>query len=292
MGGGPAQRYAALAQAWWTSPRSALRVPEGPRPAALADTEYGEVGVAVRQALLVALSRLPAGSAADMTGPADGPGGPDRAGEALDIAGYVRWLCPVYPTDLVDGWNSSVAAEAQLLGVVAVGAVSTLGRALVAYGDVVTTAQRLLTVSCQTALLGADYTAVVTGPPSAELARVLDRLADRESRGTASIWRFSPATVRRALDEGFTEEQILADLAAVAAGGLPQPLEYLIKDAARRHGEIAVTEVACVIRRTAPAGTDRAGQRAAAGAGSGDAARGRVLPGIGRAGRHLDDPAC
>jgi hypothetical protein len=103
-------------------------------------------------------------------------------------------------------------------------------------------------VSCETALLGADYTAVVTGPPSAELARVLDRLADRESRGTASIWRFSPATMRRTLDEGFTEERILADLAAIAVGGLPQPLEYLVKDAARRHGEIAVTGVACVIR--------------------------------------------
>jgi hypothetical protein len=48
MEGDPAQRYAALARAWWTSPRSALRVPEGLRPAALADTEYGEVGVAVR----------------------------------------------------------------------------------------------------------------------------------------------------------------------------------------------------------------------------------------------------
>jgi hypothetical protein len=254
MEGGPAQRYAALAQAWWTSPRSALRVPEGPRPAALADTEYGEVGVAVRRALLVALSRLPAGSAADMTGLADDPGGPDRfgkadpIGEAVGITGYVRWLCPVYPTDLVDDWIPSVAAEAQLLGAVAAGAASTLGRALVEDGDVVTTAQGLLTVSCETALLGADYTAVVTGPPSAELARVLDRLADRESRGTASIWRFSPATMRRTLDEGFTEERILADLAAIAVGGLPQPLEYLVKDAARRHGEIAVTGVACVIR--------------------------------------------
>ncbi|GAA2697835.1 helicase-associated domain-containing protein [Actinoplanes palleronii] len=234
--GGPAQRYAALAQAWWTSPHSALRVPEGPRPAALADTDYGEVGVAVRRALLVALSRLPAGTAADLTG------------EACTIAGYVWWLCPVYPADLVDGWIPSVAAEAQLLGVIAAGALSILGRALAAGGDVVTTAQGLLTASCETALLGADYTAVVTGPPSAELARVLDRLADRESRGTASIWRFSPTTVRKALDEGFTEERILADLAAIAAGGLPQPLEYLVKDAARRHGEIAVTEVACVIR--------------------------------------------
>ncbi|HWS31499.1 MAG TPA: helicase-associated domain-containing protein [Actinoplanes sp.] len=154
----------------------------------------------------------------------------------------------MYPTDLVEGWIPSVAAEAQLLGVVAAGAVSALGRALVADGDVVTTAQGLLTVSCETALLGADYTAVVTGPPSAELARVLDRLADRESRGTAPIWRFKPATVRRALDDGFTEERILADLTAIAAGGLPQPLEYLVKDAARRHGEIAVTGVASVVR--------------------------------------------
>ena len=150
----PAQRHAALARAWWTSPRSALRVPEGPRPAALADTEYGEVGVAVRRALLAALSRLPSGAGVDMTELAGGTGGldpfgeADPIGEALGIAGYVRWLCPVYPTDLVDGWISSVAAEAQLLGAVAGGAVSSLGCALMEDGDVVTTAQGLLTVAC------------------------------------------------------------------------------------------------------------------------------------------------
>ncbi|WP_432835722.1 helicase-associated domain-containing protein [Dactylosporangium sp. CA-092794] len=248
MEGDPAQRYATLARAWWTSPRSALWVPEGPRPAALADTVSGEAGVAVRRALLAALSRLPAGSGVDTAELAGGPGGMDPVGETGGIAGYVRWLCPAYPTDLVDGWISSAAAEAQLLGAVAGGAVSTLGRALVEDGDVVTTARGLLTVTCRTALLGADLTAVVAGPPSAELARVLDRLADRESRGTASIWRFSPATVRSAFDEGFTEERILADLAAIAAGGLPQPLEYLVKDVARRHGEVGVTGVVCVIR--------------------------------------------
>jgi hypothetical protein len=185
---------------------------------------------------------------------AGGPGGmdpldeADPIGEASGIAGYARWLCPVYPADLVDGWISSTAAEARLLGAVAGGAVSALGRALVEDGEVAGTAQGLLTVARRTALLGADLTAVVTGPPSAELARVLDRLTDRESRGTASIWRFSPATVRRSFDEGFTEARILADLAAIAAGGLPQPLEYLVKDVARRHGELGVTGVVCVIR--------------------------------------------
>jgi hypothetical protein len=254
MEGDPSQRYAALARAWWTGPRSALRVPEGPRPAALVDTESGEVGVAVRRELLAALSRLPSGAGVDAAEVAGGSGGvdpfgeADPIGEAPGIAGYVRWLCPVYPTDLVDDWIPSTVAEALLLGAVAGGAVSTLGRALVEDGDVAGTAQGLLTVACRTALLGTDLTAVVTGPPSAELARVLDRLADRESRATASIWRFSPATVRRAFDEGFTAERILADLAAIAAGGLPQPLEYLVKDVARRHGEVGVTEVVCVIR--------------------------------------------
>ncbi|MBN1173324.1 MAG: helicase-associated domain-containing protein [Micromonosporaceae bacterium] len=260
MDADPAQRYATLARAWWTSPRSALRVPEGPRPAALADTGYGEVGVAVRRALLAALSRLSPGAGVDPAELTSGPGGMDPFGEGNPIgeadpigevpglAGYVRWLCPAYPTDLVDSWISSTVAEALLLGAVAGGAVSALGRALAEDGDVAGTAQGLLTVACRTALLGADLTAVVTGPPSAELARVLDRLADRESRATASIWRFSPATVRRAFDEGFTEERILADLAAIAAGGLPQPLEYLVKDVARRHGEVGVTGVVCVIR--------------------------------------------
>ena len=55
------------------------------------------------------------------------------------------------------------------------------------------------------------------------------------------------------MDGGFTARQILNDLAAIAATGVPQPLDYLVKDVARRHGEVSVTEVVCVVRGVNPA---------------------------------------
>jgi hypothetical protein len=77
---------------------------------------------------------------------------------------------------------------------------------------------------------------------------VLDAMADRESVAAASTWRFSPASVRRALDEGHTAGGLLADLAGIAAGPVPQTLEYLIGDVARRHGTIRASAVACCLR--------------------------------------------
>jgi Helicase conserved C-terminal domain len=111
------------------------------------------------------------------------------------------------------------------------------------------TAAGMLPEHTYDAIFQADLTIVVTGTPAADLAALLDGSADRESRGGAATWRFSADSVRRALDAGHTGETLTAALRAVAvAGQLPQPLEYLITDAARRHGGIRVRAVGCVLR--------------------------------------------
>jgi hypothetical protein len=262
---GSAERYETLVKAWWSGERAPLPSQGGPRSAALIVANHAEVGVAVRKALLGLLSDLPSGTAVDRSGGAGLSGGAGRprkpapAGAAgpgdewPGLSASVAWRCPVYPGELIDLYLPSALMEAELLGLVARGGAGALGRALAAGKSLASTAGELLTVTCQTALLGADLTAVVTGPPSAELSQILDRLAKRESRGTASVWRFGPATIRQAMDGGFTARQILDDLAAIAAAGVPQPLDYLVKDVARRHGEVSVTEVVCVVRGVNPA---------------------------------------
>jgi hypothetical protein len=72
-------------------------------------------------------------------------------------------------------------------------------------------------------------------------------VAEREARGMASVWRFTPASLRRALDQGSTAPELERDLEAVASSELPQPLRYLIEDTARRHGLLQVTPVACCV---------------------------------------------
>ncbi|MFB7503168.1 helicase-associated domain-containing protein [Streptomyces broussonetiae] len=101
-----------------------------------------------------------------------------------------------------------------------------------------------------TAHFQADATATVTGAPATELAELLTAVGDIESEGHAVVWRITPASLRRALDTGWSADDILERLQAVCANGtrLPQPLTYTIKDTARTHGRLRVVRSACCIR--------------------------------------------
>jgi hypothetical protein len=95
---------------------------------------------------------------------------------------------------------------------------------------------------------GSDLTVMVAGSPSAAVSALLDSCADRESRGAAVVWRFSPSSVRRALDDGTTAEELAAALRTIAETDLPQPLTYLIGDVHRRHGSLVVQPALCCVR--------------------------------------------
>ncbi|MEU3857080.1 helicase C-terminal domain-containing protein [Streptomyces sp. NPDC028722] len=97
-------------------------------------------------------------------------------------------------------------------------------------------------------LLQADLTAVAPGPLRRPLADVLGVLADVESKGGATVYRFTPASVRRALDAGRTAADLHAFLAEHSRTPVPQPLAYLIDDVARRHGHLRVGAASAYVR--------------------------------------------
>ncbi|MFF9277856.1 helicase-associated domain-containing protein [Streptomyces griseosporeus] len=97
-------------------------------------------------------------------------------------------------------------------------------------------------------LLQADLTAVAPGPLQRPLADTLGVLADIESKGGATVYRFTPASVRRALDAGRTAADLHAFLAAHSRTPVPQPLAYLIDDVARRHGHLRVGAASAYVR--------------------------------------------
>ncbi|WP_435612199.1 helicase-associated domain-containing protein [Streptomyces sp. bgisy159] len=97
-------------------------------------------------------------------------------------------------------------------------------------------------------LLQADLTAVAPGPLRRPLAETLDVLADVESKGGATVYRFTPASVRRALDAGRTASDLHAFLAEHSRTPVPQPLTYLIDDVARRHGRLRVGAASAYVR--------------------------------------------
>ncbi|MGA5769796.1 helicase-associated domain-containing protein [Streptomyces pseudogriseolus] len=97
-------------------------------------------------------------------------------------------------------------------------------------------------------LLQADLTAVAPGPLQRPLADMLGVLADVESKGGATVYRFTPGSVRRALDAGRSAADLHAFLAAHSRTPVPQPLAYLIDDVARRHGHLRVGAASSYVR--------------------------------------------
>ncbi|MFJ6195089.1 helicase-associated domain-containing protein [Micromonospora sp. NPDC092111] len=168
-------------------------------------------------------------------------------GATTDLDQAAHWLWWRQP--LAFGGTTTVRGlldEAATLGILGAGAISPAGQALLADTDIAKAVGDLGEVA-RTARLQADLTAVVAGTPSPELADLLGATAAIESRGTATTWRFSPATVRGAYDAGWTERRLTKALTKIADGGLPQPLVYLLADVARQHGSVRVAPVASTL---------------------------------------------
>jgi hypothetical protein len=169
-----------------------------------------------------------------------------RGGLSVRGAGAeIDWFLPLhgYEPQARDEKTAASVREAELMGVVAGDRVTELGACLLSCDDVEDLAQRcaaLLPDAGCSVILQSDLTAVVSGQPSAAVTRLLTAAAVSETRGQAGIWRFSPVSIRAALDAGWTAPQLLAELAALTDRPVPQPLEYLVNDAARKHGHVRV----------------------------------------------------
>ncbi|PBC81795.1 Helicase conserved C-terminal domain-containing protein [Streptomyces sp. KS_16] len=250
----PGARLAPLLAAWsglWDIP---THTPAGETPTALV-RGHDRHAPALRHALLAALAAVPLEGGTPLpplpfTEPPRQETGTRTPWE--DLLGAADWHRPLAVTrqPMAGERAAHTLHEAACLGLVAHGTLTPLGRALLAdprsldepLGD-------LLPPLLEQAHFQADLTAVVPGRPTAALQALLTAAADRESEGHAVTWRFTPRSVRRALDAGHRAETLLDDLArASATGTLPQPLGYLVRDAARSHGRMRVLPAACCIR--------------------------------------------
>ncbi len=97
-------------------------------------------------------------------------------------------------------------------------------------------------------LLQADLTAIAPGPLDGALARFVRLVSDVESRGGATVLRLSTESVRRALDSGMTADEVLDRLREASRTPVPQPLDYLVRDVARRHGQTRVGGATAYLR--------------------------------------------
>ncbi|WP_277209323.1 helicase-associated domain-containing protein [Isoptericola croceus] len=247
-----AERWATLVTAWTTSRRTPWQVgsrdEKGNLRAPLSPDLHRPWVARLRAQVLDVLAAQP-GTAL----------GPD------EVMTVLRWRSPrtVPPAAALAG----LLREAASLGVTGAGALSSPGHVLAASvlgsstrpepgddaGTAVASALRdVLPAEVDEVLLQGDLTGIVPGRPSPALARLLDQAADIESRGAATTVRFSTGSVTRALDHGRSGAELLAELAGRSPVPVPQPLEYLVKDTARRHEAVRVGAATSYVRAADP----------------------------------------
>jgi len=236
-----AERWLALVAAWLDSPRLpglvGSRDPSGKPWNALSPELSGIHQVETRGLALSLLAALPAGTVL-----ASGTGTPSLVARA-------EWERPRRPRTRADQIVWAVT-EGAALGLLGLGGLAGYARTLLAGDRTAATAALadLLPQPIDHVLLQADLTAVAPGPLESALARQLRLVADVESGGGATVYRFTPGSVRRALDVGWSAAEIHGFVAAVSRTPVPQPLTYLVDDTARTFGTVRVGHAEAFLR--------------------------------------------
>ena len=235
-----AERWRTVTAAWLQADRLFSRSAEAGAHALGPGAELGHARE-VRRLVLAELAALEPGTAVELS----------------DLGAALAWRRPRLAarqhelTELA----GQVLIEAGRLGLTGLGATSALLPAAVTGRPLPEELAGMFPADVDMIIIQADLTAVAPGPLPHSLATELRLLADQESRGGAGVFRFSAASVRRALDAGWSVGDARRWLETHSSTGIPQPLDYLLADAARRHGSIRVGSAPAYVRLDDPAQT-------------------------------------
>lgn len=232
----PGHRWVQLVTAWLTragSPqlagtrddRGVVRAPLSPA------TQHGS-HQRLRVALLDLLAKAPA----------------DRAWQVHDVDEHLRWARPLGALREPGSSAADTLGQARTLGLVADGATTAARQLLTDPEAAARTMDAAMPAIVEQVVIQADLTAIAPGPLGREARELLDQVADVESQGAATVYRFTQHSVHRALDEGWDAAGLLTRLEELSTTGVPQPLEYLIRDGARRHGLMRVGAASAYLR--------------------------------------------
>lgn len=235
--------WAVIALTWLDLRRNPGRIgtrdPSGKVVTPLAAEVAWARGPAERRFVLRELAALPPGSG--MAEPA--------------LADLLAWRSPLRPAEHRTAVLTSTLREATSLGIVAFEALTTAGRALLdGETDVAAGAlEKALPAPVEQFLVQADLTVVAPGRLTPELAGRLADAADVESAGSATVFRVTPESLRRALDQGVGAADLHQLFTTYSATPIPQALTYLIDDVARRYGVLRVGAAQTYLRSDDPA---------------------------------------
>ena len=162
---------------------------------------------------------------------------------------WLAWSRPRHPIAATE--LAAVLSEARMLGIVTVAGASAATQQLLVAADPVALAPLIgsaLPALSPDLILQADLTATALGPLPRAVERRLAGLAETESSGAGAVVRFTPESVRRAIGEGETAQEVLEWLAGLSKTPIPQALEVLLTDTDRQRAAISVVSLAAVVR--------------------------------------------
>lgn len=232
----PERRWADLATAWLAMPTwPALIGERDERDKATNALTYETSrmwAAPARRRILAVLAELP----------------PNAAVTAGEVVEQLAWRAPrrtvLGRIEIVH----AVLAEAETLGLLGRGALSSPGRAAVSGADAAAALTGALPEPIDHVLIQADLTVVAPGPLTRELAHEIALVADVESSGGATVYRIDERTVRRALDAGRGAADLHELFATRSRTRVPQALTYLVDDVARRHGRLRAGATTAYLR--------------------------------------------
>jgi hypothetical protein len=225
----PAHRWATLAAVWLDLPRlPGLAGAKDLRDkiiAPLSEEIRRPLAPSGRRRVLAALAGLPPGTGID---------------SVEELAGLLAWQAPRRGGRMRDELVAWTSREAQALGMVAFGALTSAARALLEDGPPPAAKQMAdaMPQPVDHVLVQADLTVVAPGPLEQALGYEINLVADLESAGGATVYRVSEGSVRRALDAGRTSTDLHELFRTRSRTPIPQALTYMIDDVARRHGRL------------------------------------------------------
>lgn len=173
--------------------------------------------------------------------------GEEAASELLNLeaaASFGEKLTEVYPFADSTATNriKKVAEMANLIGLVANGQ-ATSWLALLAGNSSQAASERAvsgLPAADERLIIQADLTLIAPSPLPTELEIQLRRFVDTEQIGMASSYRLSALSVSHGLETGLTIENIRALLLRLSGKDLPQPVDYLLKEAETRFSRLKI----------------------------------------------------
>ncbi len=92
-----------------------------------------------------------------------------------------------------------------------------------------------------------DLSAVAAGPLDYQTMRVLHLISARVSHGSVAVRRFTEATLRRAMDSGWSGDEILTWVGEHSITPVPDTLKVLIDDVKRQFGRVEITPVSFLL---------------------------------------------